>query len=220
MPELKPDFIPPIAKAITDLINSRPRSPTIEELQALLRDTYLASFVSDEQRRLPIEMFRWLVEKLVPDLAARLHALINSRMRSPTLKEIRDVLVSPQQEVPCEQDSSRLRHAMSPIQIRGVVKASIIAQKRREDVEHHYRQRVVSARGSNITVQDLYDDYCDWCEEQGKEALPMPTYSREFKTLGVRKDKMGGRVRYFDVELKGGIDHFQSPSNLLPDTRV
>ncbi len=70
------------------------------------------------------------------------------------------------------------------------------------DIQRHYRQRVVSAPGSSVTAQDLYDDYCDWCEEEGKEALPMPTYSREFKTLGVRKDKLGGRIRYFDVELK------------------
>jgi hypothetical protein len=73
------------------------------------------------------------------------------------------------------------------------------------DIQRHYRRRVVSSPGSNITAQDLYDDYCDWCEEEGREALPMPTYSREFKALGVRKDKMGGRIRYFDVELKAAI---------------
>jgi hypothetical protein len=70
------------------------------------------------------------------------------------------------------------------------------------DIQRHYRQRVVSAPGSSVTAQDLYDDYCNWCEEEGKEALPMPTYSREFKSLGVRKDKLGGRIRYFDVGLR------------------
>ena len=74
------------------------------------------------------------------------------------------------------------------------------------DIQRHYRQRVVSSPGSNVTAQDLYDDYCDWCEEEGKEALPMPTYSREFKTLGVRKDKLGGRIRYFDVELRAAAE--------------
>jgi hypothetical protein len=74
------------------------------------------------------------------------------------------------------------------------------------DIQRHYRQRVVSSPGSNVTAQDLYDDYCDWCEAEGKEALPMPTYSREFKTLGVRKDKVGGRIRYFDVELKAALE--------------
>jgi hypothetical protein len=73
------------------------------------------------------------------------------------------------------------------------------------DIQRHYRQRVVSAPGSSVTAQDLYDDYCNWCEAEGKEALPMPTYSREFKTLGVRKDKMGGRIRYFDVGLRTSL---------------
>jgi len=74
------------------------------------------------------------------------------------------------------------------------------------DIQRHYRQRVVSAPGSSVTAQDLYDDYCNWCEEEGKEALPMPTYSREFKSLGVRKDKLGGRIRYFDVGLRSVLE--------------
>jgi hypothetical protein len=74
------------------------------------------------------------------------------------------------------------------------------------DIQRHYRQRVVSSPGSSVTAQDLYDDYCDWCEAEGKEPLPMPTYSREFKSLGVRKDKIGGRIRYFDVELRSALE--------------
>lgn len=30
----------------------------------------------------------------------------------------------------------------------------------------------------------------------------MPTFSREFRALGVRKEKIGGRVRYFDIALR------------------
>jgi hypothetical protein len=74
------------------------------------------------------------------------------------------------------------------------------------DIQRHYRQRVVSSPGSSVTAQDLYDDYCYWCEAEGKEPLPMPTYSREFKSLGVRKDKIGGRIRYFDVELRSALE--------------
>lgn len=74
------------------------------------------------------------------------------------------------------------------------------------DIQRHYRQRVVRSRGSSVSIRDLYDDYCDWCEAEGKEPLPMPTYSREFKTLGVRKDKIGGRIRYFDVELRTALE--------------
>ena len=31
----------------------------------------------------------------------------------------------------------------------------------------------------------------------------MPTFSREFRALGVRKEKIGGRMRYFDIALRG-----------------
>ena len=55
---------------------------------------------------------------------------------------------------------------------------------------------------SSITLNDLYNSYCNWSEDQEKEPLAMPTFSREFRALGVRKEKIGGRVRYFDIALR------------------
>jgi hypothetical protein len=70
------------------------------------------------------------------------------------------------------------------------------------DVQRFYRQRIVASGGSSMTLQDLYHAYCAWCEDQEKEAFAMPTFSREFKSLGVRKEKMAGRIRYFDIALR------------------
>jgi hypothetical protein len=60
----------------------------------------------------------------------------------------------------------------------------------------------VTADGSSITLNDLYSSYCNWSEGQDKDPLAMPTFSREFRALGVRKEKIGGRVRYFDIALR------------------
>ena len=70
------------------------------------------------------------------------------------------------------------------------------------DVQRFYREQVVASDGASITLNDLYNTYCAWSEEQEKEPLAMPTFSREFKALGVRKEKMGGRVRYFDIAVR------------------
>jgi hypothetical protein len=70
------------------------------------------------------------------------------------------------------------------------------------DVQKFYRQEVVGVEGSSITLNDLYNAYCNWSEDQSKEPLAMPTFSREFRSLGVRKEKIGGRVRYFDIALR------------------
>ncbi len=70
------------------------------------------------------------------------------------------------------------------------------------DVQRFYREQVVASDGASITLNDLYNTYCTWSEEQEKEPLAMPTFSREFKALGVRKEKMGGRVRYFDIAVR------------------
>jgi hypothetical protein len=70
------------------------------------------------------------------------------------------------------------------------------------DVERYYRERVVASGGSSLTSQDLYESYCAWCEERDKEPFAMPTFSREFKSFGIRKERIGGRTRYFDIALK------------------
>jgi len=70
------------------------------------------------------------------------------------------------------------------------------------DVERYYRERVVASGGSSLTSQDLYESYCNWCEERDKEPFAMPTFSREFKSFGIRKERIGGRTRYFDIALR------------------
>jgi len=73
------------------------------------------------------------------------------------------------------------------------------------DVERFYRERIGTQDGSSLTATTLYEDYCVWCEEQKKEPLALPTFGREFGELGVRKEKIAGRVRYIGVALKTGI---------------
>jgi hypothetical protein len=70
------------------------------------------------------------------------------------------------------------------------------------DVQRFYREEVLATDGMSITLNDLYNAYCNWSEDQEKEPLAMPTFSREFRALGVRKEKIGGRVRYFDIALR------------------
>lgn len=73
------------------------------------------------------------------------------------------------------------------------------------DVERFYRERIGTQDGSSLTATTLYEDYCVWCEEQKKEPLALPTFGREFGELGVRKEKIAGRVRYIGVALRAGI---------------
>ena len=70
------------------------------------------------------------------------------------------------------------------------------------DVQKFYREEVVGSEGFSITLSDLHNAYCNWSEDQDKEPQTMPMFSKEFRALGVRKEKMGGRVRYFDIALR------------------
>lgn len=75
------------------------------------------------------------------------------------------------------------------------------------DVQRFYRERVTGQEGSSVTAQDLYEDYCVWCEEQDKEPFAAPRVSREIKELGVRKERIGGRVRYIGIALRSAQDY-------------
>src|SRR5262249_61163942 len=70
------------------------------------------------------------------------------------------------------------------------------------DVERYYRERIWAGGGSSLTSQDLYESYCAWCEERDKEPFAMPTFRREFRSFGIRKERIGGRTRYFDIALR------------------
>lgn len=70
------------------------------------------------------------------------------------------------------------------------------------DVERYYKERVDDQNGSSLTATTIYEDYCAWCEEQNKEPLALPTFGREFGELGVKKERVAGRVRYMHIALR------------------
>ena len=71
------------------------------------------------------------------------------------------------------------------------------------DVQRFYRERVVAApETASLTSTELYEDYCAWCEAQEKVPFAHPRVTREIGELGVRKERIGKRTRYFGIGLK------------------
>lgn len=72
------------------------------------------------------------------------------------------------------------------------------------DVERFYKERIEAQDGSSLTATELYEDYCEWCEVQGKEPLALPSFGRGFGELGVRKERIAGRIRYIGIAVNSG----------------
>jgi len=71
------------------------------------------------------------------------------------------------------------------------------------DVQRFYRERVVAAsEGSSLTSTELYEEYCRWCEDNEKEPFAHPRVTREIGELGVKKERIGKRTRYFGIALR------------------
>jgi len=82
------------------------------------------------------------------------------------------------------------------------------------DVERFHKEKVETQDGASLTATELYEAYCDWCDDQKKEPLALPTFGREFGELGVQKAKIAGRVRYIGIALKSGL-HLEEDKKLL-----
>jgi len=88
------------------------------------------------------------------------------------------------------------------------------------DVERFRNERIESQEGSTVTVSELYEDYCTWCDEQQKEPLALPTFSREFQELGIEKAKVAGRVRYMKIAIKSSASSGEAKSTLTFATKA
>jgi hypothetical protein len=71
------------------------------------------------------------------------------------------------------------------------------------DVQRYYRERVVAAAdNASLTSSELYEDYCRWCEEKERTPFAHPRVTREIAELGVKKERIGKRTRYFGIALR------------------
>ena len=94
-----------------------------------------------------------------------------------------------------------------PAETRLVEKAPARLVAPETDVERFYKESIEVQDGSSVTATQLYEDYCSWCETKSKEPLALPSFGREFAELGVKKERIAGRVRYIGIALKSGAGH-------------
>jgi hypothetical protein len=73
------------------------------------------------------------------------------------------------------------------------------------DVERFYKESIESKNGSTVTFSEVWEDYCSWCETKNKEPLAQPSFGRDFNELGVKREKVAGRVRYIGIALKSDL---------------
>jgi hypothetical protein len=86
------------------------------------------------------------------------------------------------------------------------------------DVERFHKERVANDEGESLTATELYEDYCNWCEENHKEPMALPTFGRQFGELGVHKAKISGRIRYIGIKLSQSNDFEEdrTPERVAP----
>ncbi len=89
------------------------------------------------------------------------------------------------------------------------------------DVERFHKEKVETEDGATITAVDLYDNYCQWCEEKDKEPLALPTFSRDFGELkGIKKAKIAGRVRYIGIAVRDATSLPEDKNPTVPVVRA
>lgn len=93
-------------------------------------------------------------------------------------------------------------HQAEPAIVESKVAAPVARLVPENNTERFYKENVEVRDGSSVTATELYEDYCSWCDSKNKEPAALPSFAREFAELGVKKEKVAGRVRYIGIALK------------------
>lgn len=93
-------------------------------------------------------------------------------------------------------------HQAEPTVVESKVVAPVARLVPENNTERFYKENVEVRDGSSVTATELYEDYCSWCDSKNKEPAALPSFAREFAELGVKKEKVAGRVRYIGIALK------------------
>lgn len=62
-----------------------------------------------------------------------------------------------------------------------------------------------SAVAKGTTLTEVYEDYCEWCDEQSITPRALPSFTRDFTTLAGKPEKVAGRVRFHNIALRKNI---------------
>jgi hypothetical protein len=89
------------------------------------------------------------------------------------------------------------------------------------DIQRYYRERVVAAaEHSSLTSSELYEDYCRWCEEKERVPFAHPRVTREIAELGVKRERIGKRTRYFGIALRSATASEEDKKPPIPLARA
>ncbi len=96
-------------------------------------------------------------------------------------------------------------HQAEPKVVESKVVAPVTRLVPENNTERFYKENVEVRDGSSVTATELYEDYCSWCESKNKEPAALPSFAREFAELGVKKERVAGRVRSIGIALKSDM---------------
>lgn len=82
-------------------------------------------------------------------------------------------------------------------------KPVVLVEPAQPSITAYLKERTVADDGNSVTLHDIYTNYCGWWDEWCAEPPPtMAEFSRAMRERGIRREKLGGRVRYFDIRLR------------------
>lgn len=72
----------------------------------------------------------------------------------------------------------------------------------KNEMDRYYEERIEIAEGESTTATQLYDDYCEWCDDQGSNPMSQIPFGKHLSKMEIQKAKIAGRIRYKGIQLK------------------
>lgn len=76
----------------------------------------------------------------------------------------------------------------------------------KNEMDRYYDERIERAEGQSTTATQLYDDYCEWCRNQGSSPMSQIPFGKQLSQMDMKKAKIAGRIRYKGIRLRATGD--------------
>ncbi|GJM01720.1 MAG: hypothetical protein DHS20C08_02210 [Rhodomicrobium sp.] len=72
----------------------------------------------------------------------------------------------------------------------------------KNEMDRFYDERIERVEGESTTATQLYDDYCEWCKNQGSNPMSQIPFGKQLSQMDINKAKIAGRIRYKGIRLR------------------
>lgn len=84
----------------------------------------------------------------------------------------------------------------------------------KNEMDRYYDERIERVEGESTSATQLYDDYCEWCKNQGSNPMSHIPFGKQMSQMDINKAKIAGRIRYKGIRLRSKTSDYAKKADI------